>query len=244
MTWKKHTSGLFFFLSFFVSVTLATIGWVNAQNLSSSISNIKLPTVYQNKLDDFLANNNVMKDEWTKAFTINFVEKEMEADRWISKENQLLFIRHAIYKQVTDNDLYDGQDGNQKIAEDFNNKGVHIRIRVCWQKYRNWALAYMNQRSAEARQQSADYDRRTAEAIKTIMQQDSIRLKKSMIEFYDIYIRNPNIVKEDDIKFAKESTKTIIGDCKKYWIDYRAILLKEVWDERKVEDILKFYGVE
>ena len=48
------------------------------------------------------------------------------------------------------------------------------------------------------------------------MQQDSIRLKKSMIEFYDIYIRNPNIVKEDDIKFAKESTKTIIGDCKKY----------------------------
>jgi len=74
----------------------------------------------------------------------------------------------------------------------------------------------MNQRSAEARQQSADYDRRTAEAIKTIMQQDSIRLKRSMIEFYDIYIRNPNIVKEDDIKFAKESTKTIIGDCKKY----------------------------
>ena len=251
MTWKKHISGLFLILSFFVSATLATIGWVNAQNLSSSISNIKLPTVYQNKLDDFLANNNVMKDEWTKEFTINFIEKEMEVDWWISKENQLLFIRHAIYKQLTDNDLYDGQDGNQQIAEDFNNKAVNIRIRVCWQKYRNWALAYMNQRSAEARQQSADYDRRiaearqqSAEAIKTIMQQDSIWIKKSMIEFYEIYITKPNMVKKEDINFARESTKTIIGDCKKYWIDYRAILLKEVWDKRKVEDILKFYGVE
>jgi hypothetical protein len=42
---------------------------------------MKLPTIYQNKLDDFLANNNVMKDNDAKTFTINFVEKEMEADR-------------------------------------------------------------------------------------------------------------------------------------------------------------------
>ena len=244
MTWKKHISGLFLILSFFVSVTLATIGWVNAQNPSSSISNIKLPPIYQNKLDDFLANNNVMKDNDAKTFTINFIEKEMEADRWISKENQLLFIRHAIYKQVTDNDLYDGQDGNQKIAEDFNNRGVNIRIRACWRKYKNWIIAYMNELSAEARQQSADYDRRTAEAIKTIMQQDSIRVKERMTEFYDLYIQNPNNIKQDDLNFMKKSTKEFIADCKKLDIDYRAILLKEVWDKRKVEDILKFYGVE
>ena len=76
------------------------------------------------------------------------------------------------------------------------------------------------------------------------MQQDSIRLKKSMIEFYEIYITNPKVVKKGDIDFAKESTKTIIGDCKKYWVDYKAILLKEVWDMKKVDAILKFYGVE
>ena len=63
-----------------MSVTLATIGGVNAQNPSSSISNLKLPAVYQNRVDDFLANNTVMKDSKTKGFTINFVEKEMEAD--------------------------------------------------------------------------------------------------------------------------------------------------------------------
>ncbi|MBR1916714.1 MAG: hypothetical protein IJ832_02570 [Bacteroidaceae bacterium] len=76
--------------------------------------------------------------------------------------------------------------------------------------------AEARQQSAEARQQSAEYDKRSAEAIKTIMQQDSIWLKKSMIEFYEIYTKSPSTVKEDDIKFAKESTKTIIGDCKKY----------------------------
>jgi hypothetical protein len=41
---------------------------------------MKLPAVYQNRVDDFLANNTVMKDSKTKEFTINFVAKEMDAD--------------------------------------------------------------------------------------------------------------------------------------------------------------------
>lgn len=237
MTWKKHISGLFLILSFFVSATLTTIGWVNAQNSSSSISNIKLPPIYQNKLDDFLTNNNVMKDDDAKFFTINFVEKEMEADQWISKENQLLFIRHNIYRQVTDQDLYDGKDGNQQIAEDFSNKGVSIRIRVCWQRYKNWIIAYMNELSADAQQRSAD-------AIKSIMHTDSTRIKKHMEKFYDTYIQTPDIVKQEDIDFMRKSAKEIIASCKEYWINYRAILLKEVWDIKKVDAILKFYDIE
>ena len=211
---------------------------------SNSINWIELPTIYQNRLDDFLANNNVMKDSGTKKFTIDFVEKEMKTDWWISKENQLLFIRHSIYKQVTDQDLYDGKDGDQKIAEDFSNKVINVRIRACWQKYRSLFTAYMQQRSADADRRSADADRRSADADKNIMHNDSIRLKKNMIEFYEIYIRDPNAVKKEDIDFARESTKKIIATCKGYWIDYRAILLKEVWDKRKVDEILKFYGVE
>jgi hypothetical protein len=42
----------------------------------------------------------------------------------------------------------------------------------------------------------------------------------------------------------KKSTKEFIADCKKRDIDYRAILLKEVWDKKRVDAILKFYGVE
>ena len=65
-----------------------------------------------------------------------------------------------------------------------------------------------------------------------------------MVEFYDIYTQNPNIIKQDDLSFMKESTIGFIADCKKHNIDYRAILLKELGDKKKVDDLLKFFGVE
>ena len=88
--------------------------------------------------------------------------------------------------------------------------------------------AAAQQRSAAAQQRSAAAQQRSAAADKDIMKQDSIRLKKSMIEFYEIYIRSPRTVKKEDVYFAQESTKKVIADCKKRDIDYRAILLKEV----------------
>ena len=76
------------------------------------------------------------------------------------------------------------------------------------------------------------------------MKQDSTRVKERMTEFYDLYIQNPNNIKKSDLDFMKKSTKEFIADCKKRGIDYKAILLMEVWDKRKVDEILKFYGVE
>ena len=81
-------------------------------------------------------------------------------------------------------------------------------IENCQTKYKNEFISYMQQRSAEA-------DRRSAEAVKEIMQQDSIRVKERMTEFYDLYIQNPNNIKQDDLNFMKESTKEFIADCKK-----------------------------
>lgn len=241
----KNKNSKVLFLSLLVFLTLAATGVANAQNSASTKWNgLKLPKVYQTKLDDFLANNTVMKDNDAKNFTLNFIEKEMEADWSISKENQLLFIWHAIYKQVTGNDLYDGKDGDQKIAEDFSNKAVNIRIRACGQKYRSGIISYMNELSAEAQQRSAQAQQRSAEAVKNIMKQDSIWIKERMVEFYDIYIQKPSIIKQDDLNFMKNSTKDFIADCKKRGINYRAILQKEVGDAKRVDAILKFYGVE
>ena len=64
-----------------------------------------------------------------------------------------------------------------------------------------------------------------------------------MVEFYDIYITSPNIVKQDDLVFMKEATIELINQCKEYRIDYRTILLKETRDGKKVEAILKFYEI-
>jgi hypothetical protein len=86
----------------------------------------------------------------------------------------------------------------------------------------------METKSAEYDKQSAEARQQSAEAIKTIMQQDSTRVKERMTEFYDLYIQNPNNIKQDDLNFMKKSTKEFIADCKKRDIDYRAILLKEV----------------
>ena len=76
------------------------------------------------------------------------------------------------------------------------------------------------------------------------MHTDSIWIKQHMQEFYDIYTRNPDIVKQEELGFMRESAKEITASCKKYNINYRAILQKEVGDSKKVDAILRFYGVE
>ena len=226
----------------FVAVLLLGLAFPFAAAGQGTSNGMKLPSIYQDKLDDFLVNNNVMKNSNAKNFTINFVEKEMEADWKISKENQLLFIWHTIYKELTNQDLYDGKDDVQQIAEDFGNKSVITKIRICRQKYSNGYTAYMNQSIAEAQQRSAEAKQVSAEAIKEMMRLDSIGIKQ-MVEFYDIYTTRPSIVKQEDLDFMKEFIIEVVNQCKKYGIDYRAILFKETGDRKKVDAILKFYEI-
>ena len=239
--------------------------WADAQNVSnqsiekvevsSTILDIlnqkvwvKLPTEYIDKISNFITNNKTLQKEIAAKFTEDFIVKEMQSDWWINKQNQLLFIYCAIWYNYNQ-DFYTWEDWDKNRLSEF--EKVIDFIEDCQRRYKEEFISYMQQRSADADRRISDADRRisdadrrSAEAIKKIMQQDSIWLKKIMIEFYKIYVRNPNAVKKEDIDFAKESTKTIIGDCKKFWIDYRAILLKEVWDKRKVDKILDYYGVE
>ena len=48
----------------------------------------------------------------------------------------------------------------------------------------------------------------------------------------------------DEIEQMKKSAKKIISDSSYFNIDYKAILRKELGDEQKVKDLLKFYGIE
>ncbi len=65
-----------------------------------------------------------------------------------------------------------------------------------------------------------------------------------MVDFYDVYVQNPSIIKQEDLNFMINSTKDFISQCKKHKIDYKAILFNTVGNRRKVDEILKFYGVE
>ena len=195
---------------------------------------IKLPKWYAEKIRNFMINNKTLKKEIAAKFTEDFIVKEMQSNRWISKENQLLFIYCAIWYNYNQ-DFYTWDDWDNDKMSEF--EKVMDTIENCQAKYKNEFISYMQQRSADAQQ-------RSAENIKKAMWLDSLRLKENMLKFYKIYNENPDIVKQEELDFMVKSTKEVISECIKYWIDYKAILLKEVWDKKKVDAILKFYGVE
>ena len=75
------------------------------------------------------------------------------------------------------------------------------------------------------------------------MKNDTIIIKEC-IKSYHVIHDNPKLIKENELKELKDDFEFCIKSCKNVGIDYRAFLLKEVGDKRKVDAILKFYGVE
>ena len=63
-------------------------------------------------------------------------------------------------------------------------------------------------------------------------------------KYYILCIKNPATNDDNEIEGVKNALKDIIENCKKYGIDYKAILLKELGDEKKVKEMLKFYEIE
>ena len=61
---------------------------------------------------------------------------------------------------------------------------------------------------------------------------------KELAKLYNLYQQAPQAEREIP------NRKNYIEDCKKNNVDYKAILLKELGDKKKVEDLLKFFGVE
>lgn len=218
---------------------------------------VTLPSEYRSKVKEFVANDTIMRTRSATQYTEEFIKDEMKKDWGISKQNQLLFMWSKIYGGISQAKLYNLLDDENTARRNEYKKALRP-IADFYMEYETGFKAYMEeksaeadrrsaeakQRSAEADRRSAEAERRSAEAVKVIVKQDSIWVKERMVEFYDIYTQNPNIIKQDDLSFMKKSTIGFIADCKKFNIDYRAILLKELGDKKKVEELLKFYGVE
>lgn len=186
---------------------------------------ISVPNEYSQKLKNFISTNRIMKDSGSAKFTEDFIVKEMQTNRWISKQNQLLFIRAHIYNEITNTYLYDWTDGNNSRLNEYGS--VMNIAENCWKKYRNAYIAYTKQRSANADRMSADARQNR---INT-----TYRWLQDMINFYNIYKKNPNNVKPEEIRQAKEHSKRIIQNCKDFWINYKAKLSTEV---------RRFYGID
>ena len=197
-----------------------------------------LPDWYNDKLYEFLLNNDVMQDSGIRAFTEDFVINQMKKEWGIDKQNQLLFIWYAIYEEITGKDLYDWEDWNERRLEEFENT-VDL-IDECWKKYNKEFWLYAQKRSADAQKRSADAQKRSADAIK-----ESIRLTNErlwhLIKFHELYKKNPSVAKTEEIQHMKNSAKEIISEKNMVLIIRRFFLLRcwsfMVW----TRDFLKLY---
>ena len=200
---------------------------------------IKLPNEYTDKLNNFVTTNKIMKSRnWIK-FTEDFIVNQLKYNWNISKKNQLLFIRSAVYKQLTNNDLYDWSDWDDNRLDEFSN--VIDNIEQCWNDYINWINAYMKkisadakQQSAEARQQSAEARQQSAEARQQSIESTYDWLKQ-IKDYYYLCINNPNAINDDELNGTKKYAKYVIQNCKRYHIDYKTKLSPEVRN---------FYGID
>lgn len=202
---------------------------VSAQILVDKVSQavgVELPSEYKGKVKAFVQSSKVLEGD-EAIFTEQFITQQMKEDWGINKQNQLLFIWDAIYEQITKKNFYDGEDGNKQRLADF--EEAMDNIEACGKKYKQDIIAYMKQGSAEARQQSA-------EATKAGLSQ--------ITRYYNLCKEYPTAIDNEELEETKKYAKHIIQNCKEFNLDYKAILRKELGNEQKVKDILKFYGIE
>ena len=195
-------------------------------NRVSRVVGVRLPDGYEAKVKEFAAKSRVLEGSGGE-FTEQWIAGQMKTSWGIDRGNQLLFVWDAVYEQITKKNFYDGEDGNKKRLDEF--EKVMDNVEACGKKYKEDYTAHMKQRSAEYKRQSAE---------------KSIKGVKEAVRFYKLYKNNPNTVLPGEIKLAKEYTADFINGCKKYNIDYKAELRKELGNDKKVEELLKFYGVE
>ena len=187
---------------------------------------VSLPDGYEAKVKEFVAKSKVLEGNGGE-FTEKWIAGQMKTSWGIDRGNQLLFVWDAVYEQITKKNFYDGEDGNKKRLDEF--EKVMDNIEACGKKFKEDFTAYMKQRSAEA-------ERRGKEA--------TIGGIKNTVRFYNNYKKNPSNVRPGEIKMAKELTTSVLQIAKIYNIDYKAELRKELGDDKKVAELLKFYGVE
>ena len=209
--------------------------WLDMLNSIQQKTWVNLPNEYKQKTKDFLDYSKIFKDKDAREFTENFITKQMKEDRWISKENQQLFVLYSIFEYTVNEDIYDGEDWDETRLQEFEN-AVEL-IDNCGKLYVEELTQHMKILSAKSREQSA----KNREIIEKNIKK---RFMEDVPGFYQKYITNPQVITQNDIDFMRKSTKSFVDDCKKYWHDYKALMLEAVWDKRKVEEMLKFYGVE
>ena len=245
----------------------------NTTNLLNQMNQkfwIILPKQYNENLQNFVSNSTTLHNEAAAKFTENFISEQMSKDRWISKENQYLFIRCAIYFVLTNwGELYNWTDWDEQRYNEYETAFDYFL--ECVENYKTKLKELMKneQQKAEDDAQKAKDDAQKAKdnaqkakddaqkakddaqiakndaqiAKNDVMTWDTLLLNE-MVRFYNLHINNSDILTAWEIQKIKRIVKETIESCKRHWIDYRAYFLKILWNNKKVEELFKICEIE
>ena len=267
-------------LLFVVVATLFLVSPTQAQSQTDIIDRldatlgVSLPSEYKANIRGNEKMQRVIKSKIGSEYTEGFIKEQMNSSWGINNQNQLIFVWSAVYKQITDEDLYDGSDGDDSRLDDFGD--IVDRWEACGNKYAEGFNKYMEQKSAEAERRSAEakqksaeaerrsaeYDRRSAEADRRSAEYDrrsaeadrrSAEYDRRIAEYDKEITKKTSSRLENLVKFYslyKKDPKTVYPD----EIARMKVSAKEIVQDCKeynidykkelTPEILKFYGIE
>jgi hypothetical protein len=209
---------------FFVSPTQAQSQTDIIDRLDATLG-VSLPNEYKANIRGNEKMQMVIKSKGGSEYTEGFIKEQMNSSWGINNQNQLIFVWSAVYKQITNEDLYDGSDGDDSRVDDFGE--VVDRWEACGNKYAEGFNKYMEQKSAEAKQRSAEMDE--------LIKENTIISLGNLKDIYGLYLKDPNSITQSELVSVRNDAKKVIQYCKEYNIDYKKELTPEM---------LKFYGIE
>ena len=197
---------------------------------------VRLPAEFEAKVKEFAANDTIMRTRSATAFTEQFIIEQFKNDWGINRQNQLLFMWSSIYGGITKKFLYDFlEDDNEARSDEYCSQLKNIN--QFYEGYKKGFKEYMEQKSAEYDRRSAEAQQRSAEAITNSL--------KNFVWFFNRYhMKDKEAIPPDETQAWKNKAMEVFIRCKDINLNYKAILRKELGDDKKVQELLKFYGVE
>ena len=225
-------------LVIFTLVSLSAFAQTNGDivdRLNATLG-VRLPAEFEEKVKEFAANDTIMRTRSATAFTEQFIIEQFKNDWGIDRQNQLLFMWSSIYGGITKKFLYDFlEDDNEARSDEYCSQLKNIN--QFYEGYKKGFKEYMEQKSAEYDRRSAEAQQRSAEAITNSL--------KNFVWFFNRYhMKDKEAIPPDETQAWKNKAMEVFIRCKDINLNYKAILRKELGDDKKVQELLKFYGVE
>lgn len=219
---------LFFFFLSGTIIPNAALGQSSTNLLDKMNQRLALdiPAPYSNKLRGFVSNSATLNLDVAANYTESFIIKQMATDQGISKSNQYLFIWDRIYAVLSNNELYDGNDGDEKRYEEY--ETAFDFVLSCEKEYKENLTELMVREQQKAKED---------------VQKSYELILNEYIKFYNLYKNAPNVFSDEDLKEMKRVGKETIDSCKRKGFDYREYLLQSL-KEKEVEDLFKILEIE